>query len=687
MKHYTEALPRLTPERLFRLPVACLGVVFLLCMSLALQAQTPDSIPQPPVVEPELPDTTPLYFVQAYAPEVLGLDVDTMAGMPFRQYDPARLQLIDYGTLGNVGAAARPLLFEAPSRRGFDVGVRAFDIYRLQPEDLRFYRRQRTFSDVYFSQGGNQDENAVKARFSRTFSDGANISFDYRTITNLGAFKHQAIRHNTLLGGLWLPVGRRYEGFLIFSNNINRQQENGGVTTDDLLGSGGLEGALGLPIFLKTEKAVTRAEEQTWHLTQHLLLGGAQAEGKRALRATHRMEYRRQWYKFYDTDVDESVAYYDTFLVDERGLRNNFRTTRIDNELLLSTFKIKNNGRPADELRAGISHSFVRIDQETSDTTLNNLFLTGKLALTPSERFKFEAAGDLGVVFNFGEYRVRGSLQIGLGKAGIFQAGLLSQRVPPTWMQHQLVVSKRPFWNNQFDKPVENSISAAYSLPALGFRAEGRLWLLSNYIYFDQRGLATQTTAPVQVAQLILQENLKFGPFRLENTIAFQQNSRSELLRLPSWATKNSLYVRGKIFKKTLLLDAGVDFRMSGAFRADNWQPVVWQFHLQDTFSQKPYPWADVFISGKIQSFRFFVRYENAGAIFNPETVFYQTATYPQRLNGLRFGIGWRFMDRNRIGADQKNRATAPPGVNGQSSDGSTPVTQPVGTGGRRGRG
>ena len=219
MKHYTEALRRLTPERLFRLPVACLGVVFLLCLPSILQAQTPDSIPQPPAVEPELPDTTPLYFVQAYAPEVLGLDVDTMAGMPFRQYDPARLQLIDYGTLGNVGAAARPLLSEAPSRRGFDVGVRAFDIYRLQPEDLRFYRRQRTFSDVYFSQGGNQDENAVKARFSRTFSDGANISFDYRTITNLGVFKHQAIRHNTLLGGLWLPVGKRYEGFLIFSKS------------------------------------------------------------------------------------------------------------------------------------------------------------------------------------------------------------------------------------------------------------------------------------------------------------------------------------------------------------------------------------------------------------------------------------------------------------------------------------
>jgi hypothetical protein len=36
MKHDTEALRRLTPERLFRLPVACLGVVFLLCMSLAL---------------------------------------------------------------------------------------------------------------------------------------------------------------------------------------------------------------------------------------------------------------------------------------------------------------------------------------------------------------------------------------------------------------------------------------------------------------------------------------------------------------------------------------------------------------------------------------------------------------------------------------------------------------------------
>lgn len=115
--------------------------------------------------------------------------------------------------------------------------MHTFDLYKLQPADLRFYRNSRSFSDVFFSQGRTQLEGMMNARLAHTFSGGTNFSMDYRTINNLGQYRYQRAKHNALLLGLWVPVGERYDAFLIFSKNVNRQQNNGGIAPGTVFGS------------------------------------------------------------------------------------------------------------------------------------------------------------------------------------------------------------------------------------------------------------------------------------------------------------------------------------------------------------------------------------------------------------------------------------------------------------------
>jgi hypothetical protein len=97
---------------------------------------------------------------------------------------------------------------------------------------------------------------------------------------------------------------------------------------------------------------------------------------------------------------------------------------------------------------------------------------------------------------------------------------------------------------------------------------------------------------------------------------------------------------------------------------------VTWQFHLQDSLSQKPYPWLDAFLTFKIQTFRGFVRYENALTIWNKTDVFYQTARYPQPFGTFRFGLAWRFMDSNRPDANQPPVSAPPSGIGPRGSRG-----------------
>ena len=642
------------------------SVCFLLFCGFAAVVHAQQPVPASPTSR-VVPDTTPLLFTFAQAPERSYPADDTLPERDFRFYDPARRMPIDWGTLGNLGSAARPLFFETQARLGFDAGVHAFDLYNLQPDDLRFYRNSRSFSDVFFSQGRAQLEGMVNARLARTFSGGTTFSMDYRTINNLGQYRYQRTKHNALLLGLWVPVGSRYDGFLIFSKNVNRQEDNGGIVTDTVFGGDDFQGPINAEVNLPELNATSRHGDQTLQLTQHLRFVGNEEAGKRVLRATHTFAWKKQEWKFSDGDASQAVendsSFFGDFLVDKRGIRNYIELDRIENTFTVNTFKSKKQGRPSDVLAVGISHRYFSLRQEPRKSAFSNLFLNGQLGITPSERFAFTADASLGLLQNIGEYQLRGNLTLGLGKAGVLKASLLSQRYPAGLLSRNLYVSQRPIWNNSFEKPVENTLSGTYALPLIGFEVTARTHLLNNYIYYDQKSLATQTGTPVQIGQLMVSENIRVGRFHLDNTLAVQQTNRSEILRLPDWFSKNSLYFSGKIFRKKMLLNIGVDFRINSEFRPDAYQPLTWQFHLQDTISQKPYPWLDAFAAFKVQTFRFFFKYENLQTLWNKTDVFYQTASHPQPFGLVRLGIAWRFMDSNLEEKGGGNNPNAPTGI------------------------
>lgn len=640
---------------------------FFLCLLLpgTLSAQTRDSVPTPPVAIRAAVDTLkPLVYVLSAQPEKIWPGPDSMPGFQFRMYDPARRQTPDWATLGNLGMAARPLWFGPVARLGFDVGASPFALYRLKAEELRFYQNTRSFSEVFFSQGQNQDNLMFNAQLARTFSGGATFAFEYRTFNNLGQFRFQQAQHNSMSLGLRIPVGPRYEGYLVFCQNVFRQQDNGGIVTDTIFGQGQFSGPIDAEIRLPGESARTRNSDWTIQLTQHYNFTG-QKEGKRALRATHTLAWSKSFWKFSDTEIDQDSLFFGSFLTtDPRGLRHQITQKRLDNSFIVSTFKQKAPGQPSDLLAFGLTHSWFDLYQEPHDSAFSNLFLTAQLGITPSERFGFTARGHLGMLNNFGEYQLNGALVLGLGNAGQFRATLLSQRRPASLLQYRAVVSYQDLWRNDMEKPLETSVSATYAIPQIGLSLSGQLHLVNNFVYFDQQSKPVQTTAPVQVSQLLVTENLRWRALHFDNTLGLQQFNRTDVLRLPSWFSKNSLYYAGDIFKKRMHLNAGLDFRLNGEFQPEAYQPLLWQFHLQDSLTQKPYPWLDVFIAFKVRTFCFFFRYENLTALWQPDQVFYQTAYHPQNFNTLRMGIRWRFMDSNtpeQKGKSDSNTSNGPP--------------------------
>ena len=373
-------------------------------------------------------------------------------------------------------------------------------------------------------------------------------------------------------------------------------------------------------------------------------------EGKRSYMLAHMIQFERGVFKFYDEMPASDSVYYGDLQVDQRGLRNYLEHRTLENVFKLSTSsrrdgktKQQKTGSQRDLLEVGLHHILHKINQEPRDSSLNNLFLTGKWNFTPSDRLLVQTEAHYGLWDNRGDYRLSGQLFFDLDKAGSLEIKGLSQRAEPNLLQNRLYISQREIWNNKFDKQFDTSISASYYQPISKTRISGQAHLISNYIYFDSLASPKQDDGTIRVLQLMIDQRFKLGPMYADTWFMLQDIS-GDKLRLPSFYFKQNLYFKGKLFKGVLDTNIGFNLRLSNAYFANNYQPLTGQFHLQDQQEIGIYPAVDVFIAFKVKFFRGFFRMENLTA-FLTDDFFYQVANSPYPFAAIRFGINWQFLN------------------------------------------
>lgn len=374
----------------------------------------------------------------------------------------------------------------------------------------------------------------------------------------------------------------------------------------------------------------------------------------------HQIAWRKETYKFSDTSPD--TAFYGDFLVDKRGLRRYLELRKLENSFKLQTFKLRQQAqRPSsnpketkqalpqesDLLEIGLVHSMYFVKQEPVDTnTIHNLFLTARLNFSPGERLRLNTYAHLGIGANAGDYRLSGELFLNLKKIGTLHLEATNQLYSPSLLPQRLYITQQEIWKNSFGKTLETSLSGTYSLPQLRFSVGAQSHLLNNLVYFDSLGQPHQS-GTFSIFQVTASKDFTLGPLHLNNA-AYLQQTTSEVLPLPQFYTKHSLFLEGFIFKKAMLTKLGVDARLIAPYTPPGYHPLIGQFTLQDQQELPFTPLLDAFLSFKVKTFRFFFKVENLLA-YPMQTYLYQTADYPLPFGyvngGIRFGISWRLVD------------------------------------------
>ena len=166
-------------------------------------------------------DTSEIHYFYAGNPNEIYPFSDSLLES-IHQYDPIRQQAYNYSHLGNLGSAHRPLFFQPALRRGFDVGLHQFDLYRMSADDVRYYRVTQAFTQAIYTQGPTQSDGQLGIRFSRNFAKGLNLTLEHRRINNGGAYDFQRATDSGVAAGLWYHnKDGRYDGYLcLVSNSI-----------------------------------------------------------------------------------------------------------------------------------------------------------------------------------------------------------------------------------------------------------------------------------------------------------------------------------------------------------------------------------------------------------------------------------------------------------------------------------
>lgn len=599
-------------------------------------------------------DTSDIIYFYADQPSLEYVYTDSTLGKYVVQYDPIRRRRWDYVHLGHLGSAHQPVVFTPRPRSGFDLGFHQFDLYQTPAEELPFYRITRPFTNLAYSQVAEQSNGFVEAQFSRDFADGINLSIDYKRINQLGTqtkYLRQDVQNTALAFGLWLEgKNQKYSGFLAFASNTIRQEDNGGIESPPETVTG-FRSPTSAAIFL--QEAETRHALREAMYTHYLTLGGAQdstQQVKRSYSVGHQISYASNSYKYFDISNRLDTFVYKSLLGDPRGFRHALSYRELTNSIRLKSFKlapgasVKDIRSQRDLLEVGITHSLYNIDQEAADSTINNVFLNGRFNVSLKDRLQLNAEAQLGILGQIGDYRITGRLQLDFEGLGGLELRAVNQLATPNLLQTRFYVNQERLWNNDFSKTLSTTLEAAYRQPQIGLTLTGRYHLLNNYIYNDTLGFPQQTSIPISVVQLILEEDIKLGAFHLDNTTIFQSSSEDEI-RLPTLFSEHSLYYESTWFQ-FLDIRIGADARWQTTYKGNYYHPLFGQFILQNRQEVEIYPSVDAYVAFKVTKFDAFFKVENVTQALIPEQLFYLNAYYPHSIaSGFRIGFKWRFWD------------------------------------------
>jgi hypothetical protein len=592
-----------------------------------------------------------------------------------------------YIYLGNVGTAARSILFERNATAGFDPGFHAFDIYKWRIDRARFFNTTRPYSELAYTLG-SQSQQIIELMHTQNIKPYWNFAFQYRLINAPGFFKNQKTNHNNYLLTSWYESpNKRYNNYFIVLQNKLQSGENGGIRRDeDFLNNTIYNDRFSIPTKLGEQTGFsrdffnTRLDVGNLYREFNIVLRQQYDFGRKdslvtdstviplffpRVRFEHTLNYGKYSYEYRDNKADTVIrpdsSFYRLFYnfrpdTNQLIFRDGWK--EISNVFSIYQFPDANNLQQFIKLGASLqllNGTFFRTQgrYEGKTSEHNTIGHAEYRNRTKNQKWDMLAFGKLYFTgYNAGDYHAYASLQRLIGnKFGSLRVGFENINRSPSFIYNTGSAFYLDNPSKSFSKENTAHIFASITNPLLRLQLSGDYYLLSNYLYINKYYQLQQERALFNVLRINAQKVIRLGKYWNWYAEAYvQQKAGSAEVNLPLLYTRNRIMYEGKLGFRNLNIAFGSEIRYHTPYKADNYSPVLGQFSYQNDTTISNRPQVDAFIHFRIQGFRFFLRAENLNTVdfdngfgFTKNNLAAPDYPYPGLV--LRLSIYWSFVN------------------------------------------
>ncbi|MBK7568579.1 MAG: hypothetical protein IPI31_12220 [Bacteroidetes bacterium] len=586
----------------------------------------------------------------------VGSDIDNFIKVDttlnhFQKFNPVRKSLFENTYLGNLGSPYYSRWFDLDREIGFDYGRHERDLYLFDIDELKYYRNNVPFTDLYYVTGSDAEQ-LFHITHARNIGKDINIALDFDKISSDGYYQRMKNEYtNVALTGWYKTPGGKYSVYAGGIYSQNKSDENGGINNDTLFNYPN-------PDLAEPFRYEAFTEWKNWQgqITQQYHFGKTKSyviddstSGTYfapSVALTHTFGLHNYFYLFEDAEIDQS--FYGFIYSEADTLRDQADVDGFYNRFSVGSEKFKTISK--DSLVAtkfnweifGLQQ-YHELSDQSGEYIYNNLIAGASIGA----KYMFDS------LFNFkikGEYDLEtndyeGNIHIKfpglpLNPAIKFTNALYS---PTVIQNHYYGFNNR--WDQDLDKIQHTKLAFTLSNLTFGFKLTASYEIDKNFILYDEYGEPWNHS--LNIKQIVLSQNFTLGNFHLHNVVGAQVFKKAFLFsgfELPKLLANISWYYENHLFKSALFFQTGIDAWYCSEYALSGYEFISGSWINSAGYNDPEFvnfmPVIDVFANFDIRTFRFFVKMDNvAQGLFNKG--YYEAPHYPMQPRGFKLGVDW----------------------------------------------
>ncbi len=576
------------------------------------------------------------------------------------EYNYLRRDIFGLMPFANEGQTYTTLQYGLNKTTSFpEFGYTAKQFNYLQPNQINYYSVATPLTELYFKTVMEQGQN-VDAFVTLNTSERFNFSLAYKGLRSLGKYINQlSSTGNFRFTTSYNTKNKRYYSNFHFTSQDILNGENGGITSPENFESSdpSYKERPRLGVYLKDAKTTLLGKRL--FLDHNFRINPT--KGNNNLYLTHQINFENKYFEFNQITIPTSI----TSNTGEVSTFNRFGPSFV-------------TGNINDQVRYNRMYNKVGLIYE--NTTLGkfqfflddfryNYFYNSMLFLTSGTvpNAINDKINDFGGQYEYRKNKWTGkfSYSSSITKQSLFDfnANLKYQyndknslsfeyqnnnKLPNNvYNLHQSSYINYNWYNN-FNNEKSNTIKVEANTQWAN--ATLQLNTLNDYLYFSNDNTANlQLVTPKQCDKTInylslkINKEIKFRKFALDNTVLYQKvDQKDNILNVPQVVLRNTFYYSGDFFKKAMFLQTGITFNYFTKFYANDYNPILGEFFVQNQTQIGAFPNFDIFANARIQRCRIFLKAEHFNSAMSGNT-FYSAPNNPYHDFMIRFGLVWNF--------------------------------------------